>query len=377
MRCIQSLNLLRRQRERERDSVFLHMGHRAGFGDSNDIPATNRPGQRDRGWRATVDGANTCERGIMQQFGALTAQRRIRHDRHALPLAPWQQVTLNASIVEAVGDLVGRAAVAVWHMEQLVHLADRKVRDAPSTSLPRRAQAFERRDNARQAHDLLWPVQKVEIEMIYSETGKARLARARDAVSRHVSLPDFGDQENTISLTGNRTADKFLGPVQLRRVDQRHPEGKACAQRFFFSGLRVSPLSKTPRPLTESRDDGAIAKLDCSCRGGNGDPRSTLAPGIRSRSKHRPSREERRCAKSGEVASVQQSVLHVFGLMRLLQRTDRRSQKTSGRERISSGNSSTTSRPVSVTISDTANVWPRKMPKRSPSVIAFGSARPL
>src|SRR5215831_13437338 len=145
-------------------------------------------------------------------------------------------------------------------------------------------------------------------------------------LSLHDALP--------ISLTGNRTADKFLGPVQLRRVDQRHPEGKACAQRFFLSGLRVSPLSKTPRPLTESRDDGAIAKLDCPCRGGNGDPGSILAPGIRPRSKHRSSREERRCAKSGEVASVQQSILHVSGLMRLLQRTDRRSQKTSGWERI-------------------------------------------
>src|SRR5215831_18946927 len=123
-------------------------------------------------------------------------------------------------------------------------------------------------------------MQKVEIEIIRAETGKARLACARDAVSRHMSLPHLGDEEHAIALTGNRTANKFLGPVQLRRVDQRHPEGKARAQRFFLSGLRVSPLSKTPRPLTESRDDGAIAKLDCPCRGCNGATGCTLGPSI-------------------------------------------------------------------------------------------------
>jgi len=50
-------------------------------------------------------------------------------------------------------------------------------------------------------------VLKVEIEMIRAETGKARLARARDAISRQMSPPDLRDQEDTIALTGDHTAD--------------------------------------------------------------------------------------------------------------------------------------------------------------------------
>ena len=211
MRCIQGLKLLRRQRQRKRDSVFLHMGHRPGFGNRDDIAATDGPGQRDRGRRATVRSGNACKRGITQHLGACPAQRRIGHDRHAMPLAPGQQVTLDPSIADAVRDLVGRAAVAVWHTEELFHVEDREVGHAPSANLPLRAQAFERRDDAGQTHGLLWPVKKVEIEMIRTETGQARLAGARDAVPRHMSLRDFGDQEDTIALTGNRPADEFLG----------------------------------------------------------------------------------------------------------------------------------------------------------------------
>ena len=108
--------------------------------------------------------------------------------------------------------------------------------------------------------------------MIRAETGKARLARARDAVSRQMSPPDLGDQEDTIALTGNRTADEVLRAVDLRRVDQRHPERQACAQRFFFGGLRMSSLSKARRPLAECRDDRAIAELDRPACGRSGRP---------------------------------------------------------------------------------------------------------
>ena len=96
-----------------------------------------------------------------------------------------------------------------------------------------------------------WPVQQVEIEMISAETGEARLASPRDAVSRHVSGPHFGDQEYAVALTGNHAADQFLGAavaVHLRRVDQRHAERKARAQRFFLSGFRMSSLREMPEP---------------------------------------------------------------------------------------------------------------------------------
>jgi hypothetical protein len=107
-------------------------------------------------------------------------------------------------------------------------------------------------------------MQQVEIEMISAETGEARLASARDAVSRHVIGQHLGDQEYAVALIGNHVADQFLGAavaVHLSRVDQRHPERKACAQRFLLNSFRVSSLREMPRALTERRDDGAIVEL--------------------------------------------------------------------------------------------------------------------
>ena len=86
--------------------------------------------------------------------------------------------------------------------------------------------------NAARLVTRLWPVQKVKIEIISAETGEARLASARDAVSRHVIGPHLGDQEYAVALTGNYSADQFLGTpvaVHLRRIDQRHPKRNACS----------------------------------------------------------------------------------------------------------------------------------------------------
>jgi hypothetical protein len=95
-------------------------------------------------------------------------------------------------------------------------------------------------------------VQEVEIETVSAETGKARLARARCLLPAHESARPWRP-EHVISPIGNRTADELRGPVLFRRVDQRHPEGKTRTQRFFFSGLSMSPLPKTRGPWAEGR----------------------------------------------------------------------------------------------------------------------------
>src|SRR5215470_10312827 len=147
MRRIQCLKLLRRERKRERDSVLFDVVHRAGFGDRNYIAAPDSPGQRHGGRRATMRSSDARKRGITQQFGAFAAERRISHDRYAMPLAPWHQVTLNTAIAEVVGDLVGCAAVAVWHTEKLFHIANPEVGHAPGAYLFLRAQVFKCGDN--------------------------------------------------------------------------------------------------------------------------------------------------------------------------------------------------------------------------------------
>src|SRR5262245_6047858 len=64
------------------------------------------------------------------------AQGRIGHHRHAMPLTPRQQATFNAAVVEAVRDLIGRAAIALWNLEQFFHVADFEVGYAPGADLP-------------------------------------------------------------------------------------------------------------------------------------------------------------------------------------------------------------------------------------------------
>src|SRR5262249_17039446 len=101
----------------------------------------------------------------------------------------------------------------------------------------------------------------IEIEIISTETSEARLTSARDAVSRHVAGPHLRYQEYAIALTSDHAADEFLGAVHFRRVDQRHSERKACAQRFFFLGLRLSPLCRPPRALAKCGDNSPVPNL--------------------------------------------------------------------------------------------------------------------
>src|SRR6516162_10767187 len=171
---------------------------------------------------------------------------------------------LDVAIAEIIKDLIGRAAIAVWNTQEVLHVADLEVGHAPGVNLPGRAQAFERPHNAGELSVPTWPVQQVEIEMISAETAEARLTSPRDAVSHHVIGPHFGDQEDAVALTGDHVAYQFLGSavaVNLRRVDQCHPERNAGAQGFFLSGVRTSPLRETRRALAELRDNCSVGKL--------------------------------------------------------------------------------------------------------------------
>src|SRR5215813_10733711 len=270
------------------------MRYGTGFRNCNDVTAADGPGQRNSGCRATVCCANTCKRGITQQAGGGAAQWRIGHHRHAVLLAPWQQVMFNDAVADIVRHLICRAAIALWNTEQVFQVADLEVGHAPGANLPCRAQIFKSCHDAGKVGDAIWPVQQIEIEIISAETSEARLTSARDAVSRHVAGPHLRYQEYAIALTSDHAADEFLGAVHFRRVDQRHPERKACAQRFFFISLRMSSLSETRRALAQCWDNSAVAKLhrpSCSIKGRCG---------------RRSQKRTQRHAKSIEFTPVQQ-----------------------------------------------------------------------
>src|ERR1700704_4827161 len=107
-------------------------------------------------------------------------------------------------------------------------------------------------------------MQQIEIETVGAETSQARLASTRDARSGHLVGLHLGDEEYTVALTGNHATNQFLGAavaVVSRRIDQRHAERNACAQRLFLDGWRMPFLTEVPAALTERRDGRAVRKL--------------------------------------------------------------------------------------------------------------------
>src|SRR6266481_9411424 len=107
-------------------------------------------------------------------------------------------------------------------------------------------------------------MQQIEIEMVGSETSQARLASTCDAISRHLVGLHLGDQEYAVALTGNHMTKELLGAavaVVSRRIDQRHAERNACAQRLFLDSCRMPSLTEVPAALTERRDGRAVWKL--------------------------------------------------------------------------------------------------------------------
>jgi hypothetical protein len=113
----------------------------AGFGNCDNVPAANDKAQRNRGWRATMHGAELHQRALTQQSAGVfdAAERRSGHHRHIVLRAPGQNVTLKVTDTETVTNLIGCASMAVWNAEQLFHLVNVEVGNAPSANLSRGA----------------------------------------------------------------------------------------------------------------------------------------------------------------------------------------------------------------------------------------------
>src|ERR1039457_422601 len=107
-------------------------------------------------------------------------------------------------------------------------------------------------------------MQQIEIQMFTAEPREARRASTRDAIARHLIALHLRDQEHAVALTGNHVTNELLGAaiaVVSRRIDQRHAERNACAQRLFLDSCRMPSLTEVPATLTEGRDGSAVRKL--------------------------------------------------------------------------------------------------------------------
>ena len=84
-----------------------------------------------------------------------------------------------------------------------------------------------------------------------------------------MSRPDFGNQEYLFTPTRNDMTDQFLRvavSINLRRINQRHSQRNAFAQRVFLDRFRMSALAQTRRTLTERWDDGSVVEFHGSPR---------------------------------------------------------------------------------------------------------------
>ena len=150
---------------------------------------------------------------------------------------------------------------------KVFHVADCEVGHAPGTNFARRAQIFEPDHNSGEISVRTWPVQQIEIEMISAETGEARLASTRHAVSGHMTGRHFGDQEYAVALTGNHAANQFLGAaatiisaVSINVMPSERPVRSASSS----TACRMSSLRETRRALAQCRDDCAGREISPS-----------------------------------------------------------------------------------------------------------------
>lgn len=86
-----------------------------------------------------MDGADLRQRAVTYYEAIVAPERRVRHDRQVVLLAPRQNIALNATVVETVRDLIGGAAMAVRNAEEIFHLINVEIGYAPSANLSRRA----------------------------------------------------------------------------------------------------------------------------------------------------------------------------------------------------------------------------------------------
>src|SRR5579862_1990622 len=212
-----------------------------------------------------MGGADLRQYAVPNHEVSVTAERRIRHHRHVVLPAPWQNVSLDVTVVETVGDLIGRAAIAVLNAEQILHLGDVEVGYAPGADLSRRPQLLESGHHGGELGARDRPMQQIEVEIAGAKTREARGAGTRDAVARHLVALDLGDEEDAVALTRKHVTQEFLRAtpaVISRGIEQRHAERNAGSQRLLLDCDRMPSLTEMPAALTERRYRRAVRKLD-------------------------------------------------------------------------------------------------------------------
>jgi hypothetical protein len=214
-----------------RTAILAHMrrGARSRDGDQPVVP--DRPGERQLGRRGAVAGSDTLQHRISEEAALL--DRRVRHHRQTVLLAPGQEVPLDATMTQIVEHLVGDGSRAAGDGPEVGHVVGVEVADAEVTDLARPIEHLERRYRFGE-RDVAAPMQQVEVEPVRAQTAQALLAGDYRPLAGRVARKDLAYQEDLVSSSGNGLAHQLLGgavAVHPRGVDQGHAEVEPEAQR--------------------------------------------------------------------------------------------------------------------------------------------------
>ena len=168
---------------------------------------------RDRGQLATA-----------QQIA--TAQGGVGHDRQSARVAESGESPFDAALGQVVEHLVRCAVTPVRKREQLFHVVDVEIGDAPANDLAVTPQPLECIHRFRKRYAAA-PMQQIQVQPVGRETLQAALARRSHAATPGIVRINLADQKHVVAPADGRLRDPHLGTavsIHLRGIDERHPE---------------------------------------------------------------------------------------------------------------------------------------------------------
>jgi hypothetical protein len=115
-----------RQSYFKRGGVRADVRLRARLRNCDYFRLAQHPGERNLGGSRIMRSRDFIENRISEQLAAVT-DRRIRHDRHLVRVAPRQKIEFNFAILETVQNLIGGTFATLFERQQFLHVVDVEV----------------------------------------------------------------------------------------------------------------------------------------------------------------------------------------------------------------------------------------------------------
>src|SRR5205823_7046326 len=235
--CLVKLaEIVARQSQRKCAVVLANVLRRARLRDRDHSILPKRPGQGHLCRRRPMPNGDPLHSLVSQQSRLFDG--RICHDGYIALATPWEQIELDAATAQVVQDLIARDGRTSPRRQDLVHVREFKVAHTPVADLSLLDELRKGADRLMKRRAIA-PVQEVEVKMIGAETLEACSARGERLSSLRVTRQDLAHEKDLVAPSVDGFADMTLGgsvPIHLGRVDDRHAEVEAEAQRSDLVG---------------------------------------------------------------------------------------------------------------------------------------------